>query len=248
MTGRPRRRRALVLLSLALVCGGLAASQVRARVDEIEERVGPLVPVVVVKRNLRPDARISAGKLRRVLAVREVPERYAPRDSLASPDEAAGLRTAVAVPAGAYLTLGQLQVGGGGREGSGRTLARGERAVEVAVAGAEALVESTAPGGRVDVLVSTEPRSTAGRTFLALENVQLLDLKAGGLGAEDGGADSGGQGAAAQASAVATLRVTLRQAVYLTAAQNFAREVRLLARPPGDRSRAGRAAVSAGGL
>ena len=42
--------------------------------------------------------------------------------------------------------------------------------------------------------------------------------------------------------------MTLRQAVYLTAAQNFAREVRLLPRPPGDRSRAGRAAVSAGGL
>ena len=50
------------------------------------------------------------------------------------------------------------------------------------------------------------------------------------------------------ASATATLRVTMRQAVYLTAAQNFAREVRLLSRPAGDRSRAGRAAVTAGGL
>jgi pilus assembly protein CpaB len=35
---------------------------------------------------------------------------------------------------------------------------------------------------------------------------------------------------------VATLRVTVRQAVYLTAAQNFAQEVRLLPRPAGDRS------------
>jgi hypothetical protein len=41
--------------------------------------------------------------------------------------------------------------------------------------------------------------------------------------------------------------VTLRQAVYLTAADNFAREIRLLARPPGDRSAAG-AAVSQGQL
>ena len=56
------------------------------------------------------------------------------------------------------------------------------------------------------------------------------------------------EGAAAAATATATLRVTTRQAVYLTAAQNFAREVRLLPRPPGDRSRAGRAAVEAGGL
>jgi pilus assembly protein CpaB len=36
----------------------------------------------------------------------------------------------------------------------------------------------------------------------------------------------------------ATLRVTVQQAVYLAAAGAFAREVRLLARAPGDRRRA----------
>ncbi len=40
-------------------------------------------------------------------------------------------------------------------------------------------------------------------------------------------------------TALAALRVTLRQAIYLTAADNFAREIRLLQRPRGDRSRAG---------
>ncbi len=55
-------------------------------------------------------------------------------------------------------------------------------------------------------------------------------------------------GGAAQATALATLRVTLRQAVYLTAAQNFAREVRLLSRPAGDSRRSGRTAVEAGSL
>jgi pilus assembly protein CpaB len=35
----------------------------------------------------------------------------------------------------------------------------------------------------------------------------------------------------------ASLRVTLRQAVYLAAAQDFARELRLLPRAAGDRSR-----------
>ena len=53
--------------------------------------------------------------------------------------------------------------------------------------------------------------------------------------------------AASAATALATLRVTLRQAVYLTAADNFAREIRLLARAPGDHSAAG-AAVSQGQL
>jgi pilus assembly protein CpaB len=48
-------------------------------------------------------------------------------------------------------------------------------------------------------------------------------------------------------TALATLRVTLRHAIYLTAADNFAREIRLLPRPPGDHSRAGQA-VSSGQL
>ena len=43
----------------------------------------------------------------------------------------------------------------------------------------------------------------------------------------------------------ATLRVTVRQAVYLAAAGSFAREIRLLARAPGDRRREG--TVSAAG-
>jgi len=53
---------------------------------------------------------------------------------------------------------------------------------------------------------------------------------------------------AASGSATATLRVTLKQAVYLTAAQNFAREVRLLPRAPGDRRRAGRLVADGGAL
>jgi len=44
-------------------------------------------------------------------------------------------------------------------------------------------------------------------------------------------------------TSLATLRVTVRQAIYLAAADNFAREIRLLVRPPGDRSRAGAAVI-----
>jgi pilus assembly protein CpaB len=47
---------------------------------------------------------------------------------------------------------------------------------------------------------------------------------------------------------VATLRVTARQAVYLTAAETFAHEVRLLVRPPGDRRRTGPVAIGEGDL
>jgi pilus assembly protein CpaB len=121
---------------------------------------------------------------------------------------------------------------------------RGERAVEVAVAGGEALSAGAGPGARVDVLISSEPQAGGARTFLALEDVELLGLRAGGASL-DGGDHAG---AAATATATATLRVSLRQAVYLTAAQNFAREVRLLPRPPGDHARAGPTVTGAGEL
>jgi pilus assembly protein CpaB len=231
---RHRRRRALLFLSLALASGGLAASQVGGRVREVEARVGAPVPVLVADRELPAGSELRDD----ALATRQVPHRFVPPDALASPAEARGRRTAVPVAAGSYLTAGEL---GGAVKGSrGGTLDRGQRAVEIAVAGGETLSELGGPGERVDVLVSTERGDSSGRTFLALEDVELLGLREGGSGASEG--------ASAKATATATLRVTLRQAVYLTAAENFAREVRLLPRPPGDRGRAGRAVVGAGGL
>ncbi len=233
----PRRRRALLLLSLALASGGLAASQVSGTVGEVEQRVGRPVPVVVAATDLAPRRSIRAAQL----ALRPVPARFVPPGALRSVAEASGLRPAVAVAAGSYLTDGQLE---GASAHGGGGLAPGERAVEVAVAGGEALSESGAAGGRVDVLVSTEGGAGRGRSFLALEDVELLSLRP--AGAEAGSA--GGESPRRAPSAVATLRVTLRQAVYLTAAENFAREVRLLPRPPGDRGHLGRAAVGEGGL
>ena len=233
---RRRRRRALILLSLSLACGGLAASEVHSRVAAVERRTGPLVPVVVAARDLPADHELAA----RDLAARRVPARYLPRDALGGGGAALGSRTAVPLAAGAYVTAGQLRGARGGDDRVG--LRPGERAVEVAVAGGDALAEAASPGSRVDVLVSTDPRDGTGRTMLALEDVELLRLDAGPT---EAGAT---EGASAAASATATLRVTLRQAVYLTAAQNFAREVRLLPRPPGERGHAGRTVIGANGL
>jgi pilus assembly protein CpaB len=88
------------------------------------------------------------------------------------------------------------------------------------------------------VLITSESGESAGHTELALEDVELLTLKTSDGVAADADNASG--------SATATLRVTLKQAVYLTAAQNFAREIRLLPRAPGDRRRAGRLVAGGG--
>jgi pilus assembly protein CpaB len=250
---RPRRRRGLLLLSLALASGGLAASQVRERERSVDAKVGPLVPVVVAARDIPPDEPLRPADM----AVERVPARFIPSDALGAPARLAGARSAVAVAAGSYITAGLLQGAAAAREGP---LKPGERAVEVAVTGGGSAFAASAggvdlgasgsafslaaPGSRVDVLVSTQRHDGAGRTFVALENVALLALRplGGGGVPVDEAMDQ------PAASAVATLRVTARQAVYLTAAETFAHEVRLLTRPPGDRRRTGPVAFSEGEL
>jgi pilus assembly protein CpaB len=230
---KARRRRGLLLLSVALASGGLAASQVRDRERSVAAQVGPAVPVLVAARDLPAGARVSA----RALALRRVPARFVPPDALASAEGVAGARPAVPVAAGGYVTAGVFE-GSHGEHREGAGVRRGERAVSVAVSGAAGL----AAGARVDVLVSTESAAGGGRTLMALAGAELLRLEAGASEATP----PDGSGTAAP-TALATLRVTLRQAVYLTAADNFAREIRLVARPAGDHSRAG-AAVTQGEL
>jgi pilus assembly protein CpaB len=228
-----------LLLSVALASGGLAASQVHERERRAAERLGPTVDVLVAGRELAAGARVR----RDAVGVRRVPARFVPPDALMSGAGVVGARVSVPVAAGGYLTAGLFE--GSGR-GGGEGVRRGERVVTVEVAGADADA-GLAPGARVDVLVSTEA-GAGGRTVMALAGAELVRLGAGPGGYEGAGSEgASGVGASAGPVALASLRVRLRQAIYLTAADNFAREIRLLARPPGDRGRAG-GAVSQGQL
>ena len=219
-----RRRRALLLGGLALVLGGLAASNVAGREAALARRVGGLVDVVVAREP------ISAGSAvrERALAVRRVPRRFAPRGRIASPDVLAGLKATSDIAPGTDLTAGLF--GDGRRPQVGPPIERGQRVATVVALGSPQLVVR---GSRVDVLVTPEPRSgAAGETVLALEDVEVLDAAAAATGeAATTRNDAPGD------RVTASLRVTLRQAVYLAAAQDFARELRLLPRADGDRAR-----------
>ena len=224
----PRHRRAALLLGLALLLGGLAASDVARREAAVASRLAPLVDVVVAQDDLRAGDRLGM----RDLAVRRMPERFAPLGAAADPAELVGQRVAVPVPRGGYLAAGQLDVAAA--SGPGAAVRRGERAADVVGVGSAELIR---PGARVDVLVTRDGEGTGGGTRLALEDVEVLAASP----AADGEAVGSGHGAPRVA---VTLRVTVRQAVHLAAAQAFARELRLLPRAPGDRSRAGGLAVA----
>ncbi len=217
-----RRRRAAVLLGLAVLLGALAASDVTSRERALERRLRPLVPVVVADRPVRAGARIALD----ALAVRAVPARYAPGRSFRSPRALAGRHVAVDVPAGADVTAALLD--DGDVEPAAPALSPGERVASVLAVGDP---QAVLPGGRVDVVVTREggPQGD-GASRLALEDVPVLAVRPAPDGDRSGG----------EPKLVLTLRVGVRAAVELAAAQNLAAEVRVLARAPGDRARGAR--------
>jgi pilus assembly protein CpaB len=207
-----RRRRALLLLGLALALGGLAAIDVSRRERALETQLGPLTEVVVARHQLDAGAAIKLEDL----GLRRLPARYAPPGAPAFAGELAGHRLAVPVPAGGAVTPDLLA-----HAPPPATIAKGERALELLASG------SVTPGARVDVVVTGKQQAR-----LALENVEVLAAR---QTTEDG-----------KPRVAATLRVTPAQAVYLTAAQSFASDIRLLVRAPGDRRKVGALAVDDG--
>jgi pilus assembly protein CpaB len=215
-----RRRRAALLLGLALVLGALAGSDVARREAVVRDELGPAVPVVVARRALAAGRRVQAGDL----ALRRVPARWVLPGAAGEPAELLGRRLAVPVGAGATVSPDDLRLAAAA---PGAVLRPGERAADVVAAGSPADVVA---GARVDVLVT---RDAPGGASLALQDVEVLAARPTDPGRTAGPAVD------------ATLRVTLRQAVFLAAAQSYAREIRLLVRAPGDRRRA--RATSVGG-
>jgi Flp pilus assembly protein CpaB len=231
-----RRSRAWALLGIAAVCAGLAASIVNGYARDVRAQVGPLTPVIVARTKIPRGRLLTDTNVSRYLAARRVPVQFVPPRSLRFARDVIGLSSRVQIPAGSYLSeslLADPSVRGGRlpQDGLG-----GMRVVEVAVAGAAAMESALRPGARVDVLITSERGPDAPRTYLALQRIELAGFRPGGPG----------DGAAGEAQrSMASLRVTLRQAVLLTAAANFARELRLVPRPAGEDHSLPPAAVSA---
>jgi len=224
-----RRRRALALTGLAILLGALAASDVAGREARLRRGLGPTVAVLVARRDLAAGDPLDPRRL----AVRRVPARYAPGDAFRSPQDVAGLRATVQIPQGADVSSALV---GDGAEAAGAAVRPGERIADVVATGSPELVT---PGSHVDVLVTRAGADgTAGSTTLALEDVEVLSAAPA----------AGAAGDAGTRRVAVSLRVTLRQAVYLAAAQSFARELRVLPRAAGDRRRGAAGMRVSGGL
>jgi Flp pilus assembly protein CpaB len=213
-----RRARAAVFLAGALLAAGLAAAIADGYGARIAGGYGPLRPVVVVSRDLRPSGPLGPKEIAAALEVRRVPVRFVPPDALGAPRDALGLAPVSAIAPGSYLLASQLRLPGRHDRGV-PTLTGRRRPVEISVSGAEALLAAgvSPRGTKVDVVVTSEPDAAGpGRTYVAAAGVPLLALGPGADGPGPGG------------SSAATLGLTKRQALRLIAAESFARKLTLL--------------------
>lgn len=222
-----RRARAVAFGALALVCATLAASVAGEYRGGISEQLGELRPVVVARAEIPAGRPLRPRDAKELLEVRRVPSRFAPVDGLAGPLEAVGRQPRAPIPAGSYVTAAQLRLPGGAARPPRARVGPGLEAVEITVAGAEALAASGADptGEEVDVVVTSEPRpgGGAGRTYVAAEGVRLLALRESGAGPDAGGLGPGGPSAW-----IATVAASRSQSLQLIQAHNYAREVRLI--------------------
>jgi Flp pilus assembly protein CpaB len=214
-----RRARAAVFLALALLAAALAAAIADGYGASVARGFGPLRPVVVVAKGLRPKRPLGPAEVARALEVRRVPSRFVPPGALADPTQALGLAPVASTPPGSYLLASQLRPPRSRAAAERTPLGDDRQPVEIIVSGARALL-ATGParaGTRVDVVVTTEPTGRGpGRTYVAAAGVPLLALGAGPDGPGPGG------------TSAATLALRKGQALRLIAAESFARKLTLL--------------------
>jgi len=213
-----RRLRAAAFFALAMLAAGVAALLANGYGARVSAEYGPLRPVVVVARGLRPDRPLGPEEAIAALELRRVPARFIPPGALSSPRDAVGLAPAAPLPVGSYLLASQLRPPRG-RAPAARRLGARRRPVEISVSGAGALLLTGPAAERttVDVVVTAEPTATGpGRTYVAAAGVPLLALGPGADGPGPGG------------MAAATLGLTRGQALRLIAAESFARKLTLL--------------------
>lgn len=161
-----RRRRAVVLAVLALLLGSLAASDVAGREAALRRSLGVSVGVLVAQEAVAAGAPLARARL----ALRRVPARYAPADAFSGTADVAGLKAAVAIPAGTDLTP-SLVADPAQIASAAVPVGPGERVAEIVAQGSP---EHIVRGSRVDVVVTRETADSEGETTLALEDAEVL--------------------------------------------------------------------------
>ena len=153
--GMTRRRRGVLMLGLAAVCAGLAASIVDRYADDVAAQVGPLQDVVVARRDVPRGTLVTPAVARAVLEQRRVPLRFAPPRSLrrAAVRRSGTARSPRSRPATTWARRSSARRGRGPRRSAKRRAGAWSRWRSRGRGRSRAALR---PGALVDVLVTTD--------------------------------------------------------------------------------------------
>jgi pilus assembly protein CpaB len=218
----PRQRRGVLLMVLSGLAAVLVFIGVSTYVASVNSKVGPMVTVYHVTKDVPAFTTLSAENTEPV----EVPQRWAADNTVLKSADIDGRVTATPMTAGATISADSLV--------PPSDLNPDEREVAVNVDAVTGLAGRVRPGDRVDMYaVFTDVPGLPKEVVLLVENVRVISV-AGQLQVQSPDAKS------LQNVIPVTLALTSDEALSVTYASQIAAQVRLVGLPPGvaqDRSK-----------
>lgn len=215
----PRQRRGLLMIGLA-VLGGLGIFAALARyVSDVEAQVGPLVDVVELRADLPPYEPVTAE----MLAVVQVPRRWAPETAVQQPEAVLGAVTPTALAAGTRVQVGMFV--------PAPEIGPGQREIAILVDAETGVAGKVRPGSIVDVYATfpgTEGRPA--QSALVVDRALVMDV-----GLETTVEDGDERGFTERNAVVpVTFAIDFADSLRVTYVESFAESVRLALRAPDD--------------
>ncbi|WP_091177464.1 Flp pilus assembly protein CpaB [Microlunatus flavus] len=218
----PRQRRGVLLMVLSALAAVLVFVGVSSYVASVNSKVGPMVTVYQVTKDLPAFTTLSADNTEPV----QVPQRWAADNTVLKSADIDGRVVSTPMTSGATISLDVLV--------PPNNLSPDEREVAVNVDAVTGLAGRIRPGDQVDVYaVFTDVPGLTKQSRILVENVRVVSV-AGQLQVQTPDAKS------LQNVIPVTLAVSPESALELTYAAQMAAEVRLIGLPPGvaqDRSK-----------
>jgi pilus assembly protein CpaB len=218
----PRQRRGVVLMVLSVLAAFLVFVGVSSYVSNVNSKVGPMVTVYHVTKDLPAFTTLSSENTEPV----QVPQRWAADKTVLKSSDIDGRVTATPLSAGSPVSLDALV--------PPSDLDPSEREIAVNVDAVTGLAGRVRPGDRVDVYaVFADVPGLSKQARILVENVRVISV----LGQQQ---VQSPDAKTIQNVIPVTLALQPDAALSVTYANSFAKEVRLVGLPPGvaqDRSR-----------
>lgn len=215
----PRQRKGIILIFFTVVGALVTFGLVASYVSSVASQVGPMTTVVTLARDVTSLTTLTEEDIE----IKQVPQRWVPKQALHTFEETAGLVTAGEYHGGDMLQAGMLESPPG--------LQPGYREVAIIVDAETGVAGKVSSGETVDIIATVEdPNTKTQEAQVVVENALIIDV---GVPTAVKDEDESGNFAKEEGVPV-TFALTSQEALKVAYAESFAVKVRLALRGEGD--------------